>query len=220
MLRNWKLFGVTTLLTFALATPAPAQQDGPTPDDKFTKLENQIKVFEQSVAKSFADAFLAAKGLKDEIAVIKDSTTQTQLNLQTALKRIDALETQLSLLKVKLDGLRSNGNRLYPSDTKDQFAELKAELFQLRQAITKSSPVPIVSTATTGQLVVVNRYGEEILLLVNGAEQGRIPANSSRVIQGLPVGVVTYEIFSPTWGTSGVRRSTITSGDPLRVNVQ
>lgn len=219
MLRNWKLYGVTTLLTFALATPAPAQQDGPPQEDQFTKLEKQIKSFEKSVAKAFADSFDDAKELRKEIAAIKDSTTKTQLNLQTALKRIETLETQMSLLKVELDGMRSNGNRLYPSDAKDQFAELKSELLQLRQAITKYTPQPAVTTAGTGQLVVTNRYGEEILLVVNGAEQGRIPANSSRVIQGLPVGVVTYEIIS-TWGSSGIRRSTVTGGDPLRVNVQ
>ena len=53
----------------------------------------------------------------------------------------------------------------------------------------------------------------------NGANQGRVPANSARVIEGLPAGPVTYEIISPTYGSLGLRRSAIVPNEPLRVNI-
>jgi hypothetical protein len=222
MLRNWKLFGATTLLVFALATPprAEAQQDGPPPDDRFTKLENQLKDFEKRVIKSFADTFVAAKELRDELALIKDATTNTKLRVNIALDKISLLENQVEALKKDLEALKGNGNRFYPQDAKDPLAELRAEIAQLRQVIARYGPQQQGAVvANTGDMMIVNRYAEDITLEVNGASQGVVPANSARVIRGLPAGAVTYEIISPTFGRMGLRRSTIVPGDPLRVNI-
>ena len=220
MLRNWKLFGVTTMMVFALTAPAPAgDKDGPPQDDKFTKLEKQIEAFKSEMAKEFASLGIYVNGLKDDIKSLK-ADTKVKLELGTA--RLNLLDQQLTRLRQDMDSLKNGGTKAYyPPDGKDVIAELKAEIAQLRLIIAKSSPVqPLATTATTGQLTVVNRYPEEILLMVNGGEQGRIPANTSRLIENLPLGTVTYEIISPTWGSSGIRRSTILPGDGLRVNVQ
>jgi len=221
MLRNWKLFGVTTMIVFALTTPAPAgDKDGPPPDDKIKALETKIDKLIESIAGSFRDAKLDANAIRDELKAFK---MDTKLKMDLATRGLELLDERLGRLRQDVDSLKNGGTKAYyPPDGKDVVAELRAEIAQLRLIIAKSSPgsQPIVTTGTTGQLMVVNRYPEEILLMVNGAEQGRIPANSSRVIQGLPLGAVTYEIISPTWGSSGIRRSNILAGDPLRVNVQ
>jgi len=221
MLRNWKLFGVTTLMVFALTAPASAgDKDGPPQDDKIKALESKIDTLIKSIQGSFADAKSDANLIREELKSLK---TETNLRFQVAVSRIDALDRQIAQLKLDLDTVKNGGIKAYyPPDTKDKWSELKAELTELRQLIVaKSSPnPPTVTTATLGELMVVNRYPEEITLRVNGADQGRIPANSSMFVKALPVGPVTYEIISPTWGSSGIRRSTIVPGDPLRVNVQ
>jgi hypothetical protein len=215
MLRNWKLFGVTTLVVCALAAPprACAQQDGPPPDDPYAKLEKQLKTFKAEVIKAFADALEHNKELKNDLVAAR-------LRLDIALDKVALLENQLKLMQRELDALKATATiSKYPNlDGKDPLAELKAEVAQLRQVIARFGPNPQV-TAQAGEMMFVNRYPEDVTLEVNGANQGVIPANTSRYLKGLPPGPITYEIISPTFGRTGVRRTTLVPGEPLRVNI-
>jgi len=235
MLRNWKQFGVTTLLTFAFSGQIPAAHDGPEGDGKPKTLEEKLYAYYKDIIKQFGDGREEVNKLRTEIKdlqkEVQDLKKDSKVELNLVVARMEKLETQLIGMKGEMDKLKISGSKAYyPPEQQDLINELKALLSaqhqelkelcsSLRQVLTKSSPQPQITTSTTGELILVNRYTEEVTLKINGADQGRIPSNSSRVIKGLPAGPVTYEIIS-SWGTSGVRRSNITPGDPLRVNVQ
>ncbi len=233
MLRNWKWLGVATLLTVAMAVPGAArgQFDGAPPqDDRFKSLEKKMEDFEKKLIATLADAF---KAVKDDM---KDLRTNMNLKAEAANGRIAALELSLKQLKsdmermrVDLEALRFSDKRisLYPSETRDQMAELQRQIADLKQTVQQSiskypssvgQPPVILDVINSGSLVVTNRRPETIVLTVNGIERARIAPNMQAVVRDVPLGTVTYGIISSFGET--LRTSVIRSGCPLRVEVQ
>src|SRR5205814_1692930 len=124
------------------------------------------------LAKSFADVQVDTNAIRKDL---NDLKTNTALDLQVALSRIATLERQAAELRLEMNGLKNGAIRAYPPDGKDRWAELKAEILaELRQYVAKSSPnQPVVTTADTGTMMVVNKYPETITVRVNGVDQGQ-----------------------------------------------
>src|SRR5207245_1596913 len=55
------------------------------------------------------------------------------------------------------------------------------------------------TSATAGRVMLVNHYGDELLFIINGVGH-RVAPNTSKLIEGVPVGAVGVEVFSTRFG--------------------
>ena len=71
---------------------------------------------------------------------------------------------------------------------------------------------PTNGAITTGRVMLVNLYTEDLLFLVNGAPH-RVPPGRSKLVENIPVGSVQYVVHSARWGTLENRSTTLAPGD-------
>lgn len=190
MMRNGKRLSLAVVVLLGLSGAAAAQ-DGEV--DKLKAIQIRLDQMSKALEQDFKTVGEHIRGLKDELAA---ANKDTQLKLQDAQNRIAQLEKLVIQLRNDVDAAQKR-IALYPPDDKARTS--------------------FYNPAALGTLLVENRYTEEILLTVNGSPF-RVAPNSSRQIENIPVGAVTYEIIS-RWGVQR-RTSTIVANAPLRVTVQ
>lgn len=209
MMRNWKLLGLSSLVTLALASaPAPAGgTDGVQPQtDRLKSIHEDLQELKKNIAKAFERIGVDVTTVKDDLKTLKANDSDTALKLRDAQNRITDLGKVVNQLRLDIDTLRKKGDvALYPPPSdKAAFDEIKDRLGQIEQALERLKPAPSVKVGSspagnTGRLVLVNAYTEELLFLVN-QKPYRVTAGATAILDNLPAGTVTYEVISPTHG--------------------
>jgi hypothetical protein len=77
----------------------------------------------------------------------------------------------------------------------------------------RSSAYPANGTATnTGRVRLINNYSEDLLFIINGLRY-RAPANTSRLVENIPVGPVNIEVAADRFGIFNRQAPTLAAGD-------
>jgi seryl-tRNA synthetase len=152
----------------------------------------RLKRIEKQLADLSKSLQKSFEAIAADIQAAKDRNEDALLKYQALSKRLASLEQQISEMRAELDAAKN------------------------RTTTSKSLYAP----GETGTVMVYNRYPEEILVVLNGTANYRVAPFTTRQINGVPVGTVTYEIFSPTYGSQGIRRSTLRAATPLGITIQ
>jgi hypothetical protein len=192
MIRNWKTWGLSFLVTLAVAAMAHAGDEGVEKKaDPIKEVNKKIDTLSEQIKNEFA----TIKGAFDKIGVdmkdLKDANFDLTLKLQNALDRIKALEKDL--------------------------AQLKGEHKKVRDAFFSGPGGE--KAAGVGRLVLSNLYMEDMLFIINGKAH-RIAPGETMPIETFPAGPVTYEIVSPTWGLRARRTTTLAAGEKMTLTAQ
>ena len=190
MMHNCQRLVVALSMMVLVSGLVSAQEGGEV--DKLKAIDIRLEQMTKALEKDFkrvADDLAAIR--KDFNAAVADSNLKTQ----DAQNRLTQLEKQVIQLRNELDAAQKRVS-LYPPNNKPQ-----------------TSYYP----ATVGTLVIENRYSEPVLFVL-GSARYRVDPFTSRQIEGVPLGPVTYEVIS-SWGVQQ-RSGTVRAETPLRINVQ
>jgi hypothetical protein len=210
MIRNWKTLTMYSLLSAAAIAFAPQ------PAVVFATEKNQPAKADKL---SDADKDAIADILRKELKKLEDGV------LATLQKRVDTLEGKLSALqleqlghKILIDQLtkRLDATSASPVVDKAMMDTLKAiqdGIAKLAPTEKRSSAYPANGTATnTGRVRLINNYSEDLLFIINGLRY-RAPANTSRLVENIPVGPVNIEVAADRFGIFNRQAPTLAAGD-------
>jgi hypothetical protein len=210
MIRNWKTLTMYSLLSAAAVAFAPQ------PAVVFATEENQPAKADKL---SDADKDAIADILRKELKKLEDGV------LATLQKRVDTLEGKLSALqleqlghKILIDQLtkRLDAASASPVVDKAMMDTLKAiqdGIAKLAPAEKRSSAYPPNGAATNmGRVMLVNQYSDELLFIVNGVGH-RLPPQTSKLVENIPVGALGIEVFSTRFGVFSRRATTLAGGE-------
>jgi len=207
MTRNWSNLGLPALLTTTLlATQSAALALDP--EKKPTDLKEILRRLENiengltEIQKSAAS--IRVEGLK--INVLKG--------------RIDALEAQVGKMQPVLDALRKlmNGKERISAYPPEELDDLKRRLVDVEKKVGSSARIA-KAAPEVGRLVLANRYAEEITFVFNNRDTYTVAPGMTRIIEGYPAGVLTYQIQSPSWGPRDRVTSTLPINETVRLTV-
>ena len=205
MLRNWKTLALCSLLTTTVfvQVPAPAVAD-----DK--AILERIESLQKTIKDSFDGVQTDIKGLKQEfgsqkdaLKKIKDDMIEQGLGLN---RKVKDLESALDLIRADLDALRKRDlfsdkagiDRSGVEDIRTKLGSIENALLKLQPSTSRTSMSPAVP-ASTGRVVLVNLYPEELLFVVN-QKTYRVAPGANLPIESVPAGPLAYEVISGTWG--------------------
>jgi len=241
MLRNWKMLAVYSLTVVVVSQPAPVVAQDKAVGERLDKLEASLK-------KSFEDLGLDIKSLTGDVGSVKNQLTKLQaditslqteslgnkLKIDTLTGKLESLEGQVSKLHKEVDGLRKRLDldlTHVGSSPIDKLAieELRSKLAGIEKAILGLTPpasrtvlspgvVPVVPTVS-GRVMLINNYPEELLFVLNG-KSFRVPAMTTQPIEGVPVGSLSYEVVSPTWGLRARRTTALGASETFTLTAQ
>ncbi|MCI0462057.1 MAG: hypothetical protein L0Z62_34325 [Gemmataceae bacterium] len=242
MLRNWKLLGLSTLLTATLAAPAgEGNTDGKLPtQDPIKKVEQQVEELDKKLTKQLAglteqlsqDFKKIGEGFKKIAEVdaahakrldsLEANDTDTRLKLSDVQIKLGRLEKQLKAMSDHLEALRkqSRVDLSPPLDDKtleeirNRLAAIEQKLNGLPQVVAKAPPV-----ASTGRVVLVNLYPSRVLFLVGGRAYPVDPGMSTTV-QNLPAGALPYEVIVDGYGTVRRNQPILGPGETLTITAR
>jgi hypothetical protein len=196
MLHNWKMLKWASALAAAVAvTPAAFTQE------KEDKVLEAIKELEKKVGDGFKK-------------VQEDMDTLRPIVLGQG-KDIDKLTERLGILEKKvadLESLKGRNIALYQSE-KAAFDSMKDRLDQVEKAL-NGGKVTVKSIATTGRIVLQNRYPESLWFVINGKTYD-VPANSDVVLDNQKLGPFSYEAWSPTYGRRAASTGVVNPDRPF-----
>lgn len=161
MIFNWKLLGLPIVLTAVLAARVNAQA----PDPNYERLSIKLKELSDTLEKVRTDV----SDLKFNIAILQKTLTQLPPTPSTSG---------------------------YGTDPSRDLAEMLRLVERMRQDIEELKRQPEVTTVRKpvstdlGRVVLVNRYPEEITVMVNQTSYRLLPAERREL--ALPAGTFTY----------------------------
>jgi hypothetical protein len=222
MIHNWKTLVMYSLLSAAafafVLQPAVLFAEE-------TNLLAKIEALSESKKLSAADKDEIAGVLRKELKRLEEGALA---NLQ---KSVDSLKLEVSALqleqlrhKVLIEQLskRLDAASASPGTEKAMLETLKA----IQDGIAKLAPTekrvmmyPPNNgiTANMGRIVLVNQYSDELSFFVNGVGH-RMPALTSRVVDSIPTGTVTVDVYSPRFGGVFNRQATtLAAGETFTV---
>jgi hypothetical protein len=221
MTRTWKTFGLQAVLAAALvaaptagnAAPEDRKLNGKDLAKRIKALEDQIKQLKEKDLKRLNDSILSINEALSKVDVI-------ETNLKTFDKNVG---TDMARVKKDLKELKESFSRKTTDpDTKKEIDEIKASLEKINRKLEVLRPDVSVRRypppSEMGRVLLVNRYPEEITFVVNGASY-RLAPGASRLIDGVPAGSFTYEVFSPSYGKVGGKTSTLLPNETNRIVV-
>jgi uncharacterized coiled-coil protein SlyX len=204
MIRTWTMFGLSAVLTLSLAASALTGEPAPA---KPKSVEERLAVIEDSLAKSFPK-------IAQEIKEVRGDIAEAKVNMNLATARLTALENAVKTLQGQVDAIQKRlppsdrGVALYPPVDRNTLQDLQNKLTEIQQTLNKlqsSSRVAMSSPAPSlGRVVLVNSYPDESLLFVLNGHAYTLAPNTQQTVENIPVGTLTYEVFSPRYG---LRRS-------------
>jgi hypothetical protein len=206
MTRNWKTFGLQTVLAAALtaapAAPAAAGEE----KDGLKDLTKRVETIEDGLKK--IQETVDADSLK--IGAIDGRVKE----LEGRMKKLEDAMGRLE--KAVLDALEKRPSK--PPDTGldainarlDRIAEIVERLVKDRERR--------LYPPAAGRILLANNYAEEMLFVINRVTY-RLAPGSSRLLDAVPTGTFTYEIISPTWGSRARRTTTLAAGETVRLTV-
>jgi len=237
MKRTWKSLTMISLLSAAAVTLAPPPvvlaQDGK--DVDLGKLEKSLLDSLKAEFKKLESGALAelgrnvrgvgkdVKDLKKELETLETAVGTLQTN---QLNQKILIENQKKELDLLADEVRTLRKRLLTDATASTMDKAAAEemirtMRAMQDAIAKFgptekrtmlSPPTNGATPTTGRVILQNLYNEDLLFIINGANYRVLPG-TSRVIENVPLGPVTYVVHSSRWGPLANRTTTLTNSE-------
>ena len=204
MLRTWKTFGLQTALA-AILTAAPITTlVARAADPDIKELDRRLKSIEESFA---------------EIQKNADAIVKEGLKFKALDTRLKSLEEQLARMETTLDALRKGTPAegrvaTYPPERMD---DLKARVDRIEHFLERSTRISRAAPST-GRILLLNQYPEDIIFVVNGIQYPLAP-NTTRLLDGFPSGTVSYQVFSPRWGERANRTTTLQAEETFRITV-
>jgi hypothetical protein len=239
MMRNWKTLAMLSLLSLAAlamvqmpVSAGAAQKDAPATLDDVQKtlraLVDRVGTIENrklSNAEHEAIAELFRSEIKrleqGVLADLKKSVDKLNSDVGALQAEQARQKVQLEAYKVLVEELnRKLANPPAPSVDKIYMEDLRITLKSINETIARLGPTekristypPNGTPPAVGRMVLVNMYHEDLLYIVNGTPH-RVAARSSRVLDGIPLGTVRYEVFSERWGVLDRQAIVLGSGE-------
>lgn len=221
MKRNWNTLSWVAVVAMAtvVAPPAIAQttdtNDVKTILERLGKMDKSLAEMGQKISTDMQALKSANDEMKKDLTPLMEEVLKQRLKLDLANSKMELLETQLNKLGKDLDELKkrlpAEGIALYPPAEKGAIDDIKTKLGQIEQMLNKMQvAAPRVSLSpppSTGRVILVNLYNEELLFLIN-QKPYRVAPNSTMTLENQPVGSLAYEVISGTWGMRA--RNTVT----------
>jgi hypothetical protein len=237
MIRNWKTLVTYSLLSVGavIIAPPPAvvvAQEKKDPvevkgiDDlvkAVQELTKRIEKLEQKKAPTLdrdglkeaigSELDVKLKGLVDAIKKSTDGQVNQDLKLQAHKNELDRLSKEIAGLSKKLAEAPATPSvdKAFMEETRSALKTINETLAALKPTKTNVSMSPPIN-GTTGRVLVVNLYSEDLLFLLNGKEH-IVPAGRSRAIEGVPTGPMQYRVYSQRWGMLIDQGATLTAGE-------
>ena len=213
MLGNWKTLALYSLMTATVAVQVPAPAAAQDKDikalvERLDTLHEIVKKGFEGVAADVTTIKADLKRIRDDLDVVKDDGLKQRLDLANANTKIKTVELALDKIKTDLETLRSREPAVArPAVDKASVDEIKLKLGAIEQAILKLQPStkrialspPTATPPTTGRVVLLNMYPEELLFVVNGKTY-RVGPNSNVPLDNIAAGPLSYEVISGTYG--------------------
>src|SRR5262249_31010491 len=155
-------------------TPAAFAQD-----DKVL----EIKELEKKVGEGF-------KKVQQDMDTLRPIVIGQGKDLDKVTERLGTLEKDVAKLRADFDALKGRNISLFQSE-KAAFDSMKDRLEQVEKAL-NGGKVTVKSIATTGRIVLQNRYPESLWFVINGKTYD-VPANSDVVLDNQKLGPFSYE---------------------------
>jgi hypothetical protein len=235
MIHNWKTLTMYALLSAAAVTfmPLPAVVFAEEKAKKVKDLEElqqsindlvkRIDLLEKKKTPALDQDELSRvirSEIRAEIKNVQDAVRdqiEDKLRIQSQKAHIDRLTEEVASLRKKLP---ADGGTA-PAVDKAFMDETRSSLKVINETLAKLAPTekrlmmspPINGTAVNmGRVMLVNYYSDELLFIVNGVGH-RVPAQTTRVVENIPVGTVAVEVFSTRFGIFSRRATTLAGGE-------
>ncbi len=210
MTRSWKMFGLQSALLAALAVtpaaPAPAAEDNKLDGKEITKRLDQIDKAIEEILKGGAS--------------FNDALRTERLRSEALAGKVKKIEDQLDDLKKGLDEIKKavQGRGREGPDPLEDIARRLAEIERILKADggARVSRFP----ADAGNILLTNRYPEEILFVINGKDTYRLAPGTSRMLDAFPAGTFSYEVISSVWGVRARKTTSLAAGETFRLTVE
>jgi hypothetical protein len=122
---------------------------------------------------------------------------QQKFLIDQLTKRLDAANASPVVDKAMMDTLKA----------------IQDGIAKLAPTQKRSSAYPANGTATnTGRVMLVNQYSDELLFIVNGVGH-RLPPQTSKLVENIPVGALGIEVFSSRFGVFNRQATTLAGGE-------
>lgn len=147
-------------------------------------------------------------------------------------KKIDDLRGAVEKLAKKVDGLKSQSTA-----DKAMLDDIRHRLSDVEKTLdTMKAPPPFTDrsksfypppggppgpgAAGVGRVLLRNNYAADVTLILNNNARYRIAAFDSQEINGVPAGVLNYEVFVDGWGPRAARTTTLQPGKAVSLIVE
>ena len=201
--------------------------------ERITKLDKTIRSQFNGVNESLQTLTTDVQGLKKSISEVKADVVALQGEQLKQKLQIESAKTQIDLVNEQIAKLqkRSVAAEPGPLDPKTPVVEkanledIRLKLGSIEQAILKLAPgkdrvsmsPPTAQPTNTGRVMLVNMYTEDMLFIVNG-QRFRVAPNTSRALDAVPTGALTYEVVSPTWGPRSNDRTVLGANETFTIS--
>lgn len=234
MLRTWKMLKLASAMTAALAvSPIAFGQDPKDSKDKETTktIVERIDKLERDLLEKLDKALndKMNQTLLEQIRLLKTSALEKELEYLRSMlhakdKEFERFDKEMKQLASAIDGIKkkipAEGTvALYPPDK--TLEEIKTRLDQIEKALGKQPGQERVANfpPNMGRMMLVNKYPEELLFVVNGRTY-RVGPNSAQPLENVPPGAINYEVISPTWGRRAARSTSLSANETLTLTAQ
>jgi len=221
MIRNWKTLTMYSLLSAAVVAFAPqpavvfaTEKDLPTNVDGQDKklsdadkdaiagiLRQELKKLEDGVLANLQKSVHALEGKVSDLQIEqlkhKLQIEQQKFLIDQLTKRLDAASASPVVDKAMMDTLKA----------------IQDGITKLAPTQKRSSAYPSNGTAAnSGRVMLVNQYSDELLFIVNGVGH-RLPPQTSKLVENIPVGTLGIEVFSTRFGVFNRQATTLAGGE-------
>jgi hypothetical protein len=221
MIRNWKTLTMYSLLSAAAVAFAPQQavvfateKNLPTNTDGQDKklsdadkdaiagiLRQELKKLEEGV---LANLQKSINSLEGKVSELQNEQTKHKLHIEQQKFLIDQLTKRLDA---------ASASPVVDKAMMDTLKAIQDGIAKLAPTEKRSSAYPANGTAaSTGRVMLVNQYSDELLFIVNGVGH-RLPPQTSKFVENIPVGAVGIEVFSTRFGVFSRQATTLAGGE-------
>ena len=238
MIRTWKTLTMYSLMaatTLTIAPPIFAQDNNDELKKSIDKLIKRIDALEQKPT----DQEAIAKALRSELkklengtlADIKKSVQDTKADMVNLQLEQQRLKAQLENHRLLIEGLEKKilaGVPATPAVDKAFMDDLRGAMKAIQDSLARLGPTkervsmsPSIPNGTPGlgRVLLANHYPDELLFIVNGVGH-RLPANSTKLVENVPVGNLNYEVFSTRFGILERRVTMLAGGDTFNLTAR
>jgi hypothetical protein len=228
MTRTWKTFGLQTVLAAALVA-APATANAAEESKKITgnkELNKRIADLQKDLnklktqVKSIDETLLKVESLEGRIKGIEDGLDKRDKELKEVLEKVgkDMQGFRKDMDKVLEQLTKKNGSSkpTEGDDLTSRVAKIEKVLEQIAKRV--SPPPSLYGPDETGRVLMINRYMDPITIILNGRVY-RLNPGTSRLVDGVPAGTLTYDVGTPIYPSLGQRTSNLLPNETRRIVV-